>query len=104
MFLLAILFKHLASMDVSDGEEEKGDEEYSYFISEKQLEEEGSKVPLLADKDDDEDLPPYGDSSDSEDDEGDQDHADEESGSQSRYRYHDLPKYAEDEPPVQVYA
>ncbi|KAG0341823.1 hypothetical protein BG000_007878 [Podila horticola] len=105
VFLLSILFKHLASMDVSDEEEMKSDEEYSYFISEKQLEEEGSKIPLLADKDDDEDLPPYGDSSDSEDDEGDdQSRADEETGFQSHYRYHDLPEYAEDEQPVQVYA
>ncbi|KAG0075824.1 hypothetical protein BGZ92_002710, partial [Podila epicladia] len=104
VFLLAILFKYLASMEVPDGEEEKSDEECSYFISEKQLEEEGSRVPLLADKDDDEDLPPYGNTSESEDDENDQDYVDEENDIQSRCRYHDLPEYAEDEQPVQVYA
>ncbi|KAF9386039.1 hypothetical protein CPB97_004179 [Podila verticillata] len=102
VFLLSILFKHLASVDTADEEEERGDEE-SYFISEKQMEEEGSKVPLLADKDDDdEDLPPYGDASDSEGDDEDRDRADEESGFQGRYRYHDLPEYKDE--PVRVYA
>ncbi|KAG0035508.1 hypothetical protein BGZ81_006885 [Podila clonocystis] len=102
LILCIRMIQHLASMDVSD---EEGHEEYSCFISEKRLEEEGSKVPLLADKDDDdEDLPPYGDSSDSEYDEDDQDHAEEESDFQSRYHYHDLPEYAEDEHTVQVYA
>ncbi|KAG0332662.1 hypothetical protein BG004_001154 [Podila humilis] len=103
LFLLSILFKHLASMDSieeqeteveeeAESENEKGTREKSYFLSEKQLEEGGCRIPLLANSEDDdddeeEDLPHYSvkdiyrhedeESSDAEDDDG----------------YRDLPEY-----------
>ncbi|KAF9431180.1 hypothetical protein BGZ94_007631 [Podila epigama] len=84
VFLLSILFKHLASMDPVGEGEHGDDEEYSYFLNEKQLEDEESRVPLLG-SDEGEYLPEYsvGDKYDSEDD----DEEDHEDG------YQDLPDY-----------
>ncbi|KAG0276494.1 hypothetical protein BGZ95_007471 [Linnemannia exigua] len=112
VFLLSVLFKHLATVDQEDPDNEDGnfkvDEESPYFQSEKQLEYENSRIPLLSGEDD-EDLPHYSahncnDSEDSEDD--DEDCGDEKRflGS-SRYEcdYGNLPEYAEDDCEPHVY-
>ncbi|KAF9147767.1 hypothetical protein BG015_010537 [Linnemannia schmuckeri] len=107
VFLLSVLFKHLAVLDQEDLEDEdsiKIDEESPYFKSEKQLEYENSRVPLLAGEED-EDLPHYSaydynnDSEDCEDSE-DEDSGDDEErllGSRRGRAYRYLPEYTEDE-------
>lgn len=106
MFLLSVLFKHLAVLDQEDTENEDNiniDEESPYFKSEKQLEYENSCVPLLAD-DEDEDLPHYSahdyndDSEESEDSEDEDSEDDEERllGSRRGREYRHLPEYTED--------
>ncbi|KAF9137347.1 hypothetical protein BGX30_010318 [Mortierella sp. GBA39] len=104
VFLLSVLFKHLAVLDQEDTEDEdniKIDEESPYFKSEKQLEYENSCVPLLADEED-EDLPHYSahDYNDDSEDSEDEDSGDDEErllGSRRGRGYRHLPGYAEDE-------
>ncbi|KAF9119203.1 hypothetical protein BGW39_000485 [Mortierella sp. 14UC] len=99
VFLLSVLFRHLAALDQEDSENEDNsirvDEESPYFKTEKQLEYKSSRVPLLSGEDD-EDLPHY---SVHDKDSEDYDEDDEERllGS-SRYEceYLNLPEYAED--------
>ncbi|KAF8948142.1 hypothetical protein BGZ47_006250 [Haplosporangium gracile] len=107
VLLLSVLFKHLAVLDQEDSEDEdniKIDEESPYFQSEKQLEYENSRIPLLAEEED-EDLPHYSahdynnDSEEYEDSE-DEDGGDDEErllGSRRGRAYRHLPEYAEDE-------
>ncbi|KAG0282459.1 hypothetical protein BGZ96_000466 [Linnemannia gamsii] len=113
VFLLSILFKYLAVLDQEDSEDEGNitiDEESPYIKSEKQIEYENLRVPLLAGEED-EDLPHYSahdynynDSEDCEESE-DEDCGDEERllGSRHGREYRHLPEYAEDEREPQVY-
>ncbi|KAF9437652.1 hypothetical protein BGZ76_011766 [Entomortierella beljakovae] len=99
VLLLSILFRHLASVDQSDDDidEDRSDEESLYFKSEKQIEDEDARVPLLLEEDD-EDLPDYYSDDDEEDEE-------KMYGGEytSDYEYQDLPEYVEDEREAQVY-
>ncbi|KAF9345263.1 hypothetical protein BGX26_003347 [Mortierella sp. AD094] len=113
VFLLSILFKHLATLDQTEKTEEKqADEESLYIKSEKQIEDENARVPLLAEEE--EGLPHYSASNiyredgyitESDDDEdGDEE---QQLGGRGKYdgghEYRDLPEYAEDERETQVY-
>jgi hypothetical protein len=111
--LLSILFKYLAILDQEDEEDEdniKIDEESPHIKSEKQIEYENSRVPLLADEED-EDLPrysshnySYNDSDDCEESEDENGvHEEQLLGSHHEREYHRLPEYAEDEREPQVY-
>jgi len=120
VFLLSILFKYLAVIDQKDSEDsdEGGsiriDEESPYFKSEKQLEDESSRVPLLSGENE-EGLPHYSmydynddcdDCSDSEDDDDDEEGGDRERllrGHRHVRDYHSLPEYIEDNCEPQVY-
>ncbi|KAF9911951.1 hypothetical protein EC991_001398 [Linnemannia zychae] len=110
VFLLSVLFKHLAALEHEDEEDEdsgiKVDEESPYFKSEKQLEYESSRVPLLSGEDD-EGLPHYSvhDYDDSEDSEDDDEDDEEQLLGNSQYGcgYLNLPEYVEDECEPQVY-
>ncbi|KAG0306654.1 hypothetical protein BGZ98_001956 [Dissophora globulifera] len=91
VFLLSILFRHLAAMDRSEESEmEHTDEESPFFKSEKQIEEESARVPLLSEGDDD--LPHYSvndmygceDYDDESDDESDDDESDDGEKQQRR--------------------
>ncbi|KAF9114828.1 hypothetical protein BGX27_009665 [Mortierella sp. AM989] len=114
VFLLSMLFKHLAAVDqIGETEEKQADEESSYFKSEKQIEDENARVPLLA-----EDLLHYStnningddyytESDDSYEDDDENDDEEKRHGGRGRctsdYEYRELPKYAEDERETQVY-
>ncbi|KAF9585704.1 hypothetical protein BGW38_001151 [Lunasporangiospora selenospora] len=118
VFLLSILFKHLAStVQSEEGEENEADEESPYFPSEKLLEEESARIPLLSMED--YDLPHYSvhdepvgdenDDDDDDDDENDDGHRASCTGvvwgarschthfDNHDYSYYGLPEYAEDE-------
>ena len=111
-------------MDHNDEDENKVDEESPYFKSEKQIEDENSRVPLLSGED--EDLPHYSaediygqeyrdsDATEAEDDEDDEDDVDEERQlcgdrfGDRQYPYRDLPSMCprygeEDECETRVY-
>ncbi|KAG0367544.1 hypothetical protein BGZ54_003703 [Gamsiella multidivaricata] len=118
VFLLSILFKHLATMDPTDeDEQERTDGESPFFKSEKQIEDEIARAPLLAGEDDD--LPHYSvgdyygseeyDVESDEDEDGSGGSCDEDDEHQQYrgrffygcfgardYEYRDLPDYAED--------
>lgn len=114
VFLLSILFKYLAVIEQEDSEDSdegngiKVDEESPYFKSEKLLEDESSRVPLLSGED--EDLPHY--SVHDYDDDCDESIDEEDGGDEERLLggrryardYHSLPEYVEDEREAQVYA
>ncbi|KAH7047037.1 hypothetical protein BKA57DRAFT_464881 [Linnemannia elongata] len=110
VFLLSVLFKHLAVLDQENTEDEdniKIDEESPYFKSEKQLEYESSCVPLLADEEE-EDLPhysayDYNDNSEYCEDCEDEDSGDDEERLLGSREYRHLPEYTEDECEPQVY-
>ncbi|KAF9196476.1 hypothetical protein BGZ50_000096 [Haplosporangium sp. Z 11] len=118
VFLLSILFRHLVAMDEENEEEIKSmDEESSFFKSEKQIEDEIARMPLLMKYDND--LPDYSvhDAYDQGCDDGNEDSFDEGNensetdedeerlrGSQlcidrfsaHEYEYRDLPEYTEE--------
>ncbi|KAF9574803.1 hypothetical protein EC968_005281 [Mortierella alpina] len=103
VLLLSILFKHLAMMEqVEEEQTDSGDEESGYFKSEKQLEDESARVPLLSGED--EDLPRYsvddaygelkeGSYSDSYDSD---EECEDGHGHFDAYRYRDLSERADD--------
>jgi len=98
-------------MDQDDEEEDKVDEESPYFKSEKQIEDESSRVPLLSGED--EDLPHYtaediygeeyadSDASETDDDEDEERRLCADRFSECEYPYHDLastcPRYVEED-------
>lgn len=110
-------------MDQNDEDEDRVDEESPYFKSEKQIEDENSRVPLLSGED--EDLPHYSaedvygqayadsDASEAGEDEDDSDDDDDEerrlcadrfSGCEYPYRLSSVcPRYAEDDSETRVY-
>ncbi|KAF9920287.1 hypothetical protein FBU30_009906 [Linnemannia zychae] len=99
VFLLSILFKYLAVINQEETENEsyvKADEESPYFKSEKQLEYEISRVPLLSS--DDDDLPHY-----SMCDYSDEYNGNGELNEGYEHGYQTLPEYTEDEYEPQVY-
>ncbi|KAF9951544.1 hypothetical protein BGZ72_006964 [Mortierella alpina] len=111
VLLLSILFKHLAMMEQTEEEQtDSGDEECGYFKSEKQLEDEGARVPLLSGED--EDLPRYslddaygedGECEDSDDGDDDDDEGAERHSHYAAYQYRGLSECADDQFAPQVY-
>ncbi|KAF9275198.1 hypothetical protein BGZ68_010961 [Mortierella alpina] len=113
VLLLSILFKHLAMMEQTEEEQlDSGDEESGYFKSEKQLEDESARVPLLSGED--EDLPrysledAYGEMSEGSYDDSDDDSDADEEGEECHnrfgtYYYRGLSECAEDKLASQVY-
>ncbi|KAG0250885.1 hypothetical protein BG011_008000 [Mortierella polycephala] len=125
VFLLSILFRHLAAMDEGNKEEiERTDEESPFFMSEKQIEDETARMPLLMEYDND--LPDYsvhdaydrGYDEESEDSFNERDRGSETDEDEERfhgrrfctdrfgaheYEYRDLPEYTEDVCEPQVY-
>ncbi|KAI1319296.1 hypothetical protein EDD11_004433 [Mortierella claussenii] len=126
VFLLSILFQYLAESEKADksDQDQDQDQDSAYFRSEKQIEDEYARIPLLAGEDDD--LPQYyakdiydsenyyddnNDDEDGDDNDGGLCSDDEEDyGGQSHYgRFRTrnfervLPEYAEDEREPQVY-
>ncbi|KAF9208657.1 hypothetical protein BGZ49_008035 [Haplosporangium sp. Z 27] len=108
VFLLCILFKHLATTDQAEEAKETGVES-SYFKNEKQIEDEDAKVPLLDEED--KNLPYYtarsniyGDEVSDEDEDYDEEQKYGGMGkSVDDNEFHGLPEYAEDEIETQVY-
>ncbi|KAF9967041.1 hypothetical protein BGZ70_000330 [Mortierella alpina] len=114
VLLLSILFKHLAMMEQTEDEQaDSGDEEFGYFKSEKQLEDESARVPLLSCED--EDLPRYsvedahgevseGSYDDSDDDSDDDAECEESPGRFDTYHYYrGLSECADDKFAPQVF-
>ncbi|ORZ16783.1 hypothetical protein BCR41DRAFT_386341 [Lobosporangium transversale] len=89
VFLLSILFKYLTVLEQTEENEQsqQTDEESRFFKNEKQFEDEGSGVSLMAEVNTDGGLPQYT----------------AEDTYDGQYGYHDLPEYVEDEYEPTVY-